>query len=248
MTDLANNCDGTNGNAIPATNVAGPNAFNTSTKSGTGTTATFDNAQIHSGTTAVKFALAAVSSTDYVDWSGLTSTANAYLRCYVYLTAAATAQTRMFAYLGSAALRCSVIFPTASLTTLRTINSAGSTISTMTSAFPLNQWVRVEFELTGVSGTTGTVACRMYSGANLEGTTPDSGGSISASNSSIGGNVDDARIGMSSAVTMTSAWNAWYDDVAYSDVAQPGALVTATETVSPIYVVASQAAHQSANW
>ncbi len=227
MGALTNTCEGVSGASVPTTNAGAPSAFNTTAAAGAGTTETWDSTHIHSGTTALLDHIAAgVSSSIQQTWSVLpsTPTANAYVRCYLYLTAYPVFSVGTTAgvcrFIGVAALRAAVVLqPTGEL---RTINSAGTTISTTTEQVPLNQLVRIEFELTGISGTTGTVAARIFSGANLEGNTPDAGGSVSASNGSIGGTVDTVRWGPQSAITLTSAWDSWWDDLGYSDTASPG--------------------------
>lgn len=226
MSSLANTCEGTSGSSIPTTSAGAPNAFDTTAVTGTGTTATWDNTHVYAGATALRDHMAAVSSTIQQSWSTLpsTPTANAFVRWYMYLTAypvfSVGTTAGLVRFIGSAALRCgAVLQPTGEI---RTIGSAGGTISTTTEKIPLNQWVRIEFEITGISGTTGTVACRIFSGANLETNTPDSGGSVSASNGSIGGTVSTVRWGPQSAITLTSAWDSWWDAVAYDDVAAPG--------------------------
>jgi len=227
MSSLSNNCEGTNGSALPATAISGPNPFDTSSVTGAGATKTFTNAQAHRGATSIDLHLpAAVSASAQFNWSVLpvTPTTDAYVRFYLYLTAypvfSAGTVAGLVRFLAGASLRAGLVLqPTGEL---RTINSAGGQISVTTAQVPLNQWVRVECELTGITGTTGTVAARMFSGANLEGSTPDSGGSVSASNGPIGGTVDTLRFGPQSAVTLTTAWDSLWDDVAYSDVGAIG--------------------------
>src|SRR5882757_485010 len=227
MSSLTNACEGTNGGTVPATNIAGPNPFDSSSVTGVGATKTFTNAQAHSGVTAINLHLpAAVSSSAQLNWSVLpvTPTTDAYVRFYLYLTAypafVVGTVAGLVRFLAGASLRAGLVLqPTGEL---RTINSAGGQISVTTAQVPLNQWVRIEAEITGITATTGTVAARMFSGANLEGPTPDTGGSVSASNGSIGGTVDTLRFGPQSAITLSSAWDSIYDDVAYSDVASPG--------------------------
>lgn len=244
MGTLSNTMQGTSGTSIPTTNAGGPDAFNTTAVTGTGTTATFDNTHVYSGSTALLDHIASgVSSTIQQSWSTLpsTPTANAFVRHYLYLTAYPSFSVGTTAgicrFIGSAALRAAVVLqPTGEL---RTINSAGGTISTTTEQVPLNQWVRVEFELTGISGTTGTVACRIFSGSNLETTSPDSGGSVSASSSSVGGTVDTVRWGPQSAITLTANWDTWWGAFAYSDTATPGPAGGSSLNAGPNYGAAA---------
>lgn len=225
---LDNTAQGTSGATVPTTAIGAPNALDTSTVSGTGSTITFDSAHAHAGTTSIHHHLATVASTAYEDWKAsiTTSTANAYSRFYLYLTAYPTVTTRIVAMLSGASLNGSLQITTTG--TFRTVNSAGSVVATTTGTIPLNTWVRVEFEITGQSGTTATIAARSFSGANLEGATPDTNCSLSNAGTTVVGATGDVRFGHSSSVTMTTAWDTWYDDFAFSDTTQPGASVTGT--------------------
>jgi hypothetical protein len=227
VTDLSNTCEGTAGTAITNANSSGPNQFDTVTRTGTGTNSTWDSTHAHAGSTSLLHALAAVASTAYEDWTTQitpTPVANAYARFYVYLTAYPTANTRLLAFIGAAANQCAVQLLTGG--TFRLVNQAGGTPATSTATLPLNAWCRIEVDCTSNTGTTANLAARLFSGANLETTTPDTGGSISASAQTVTSQVSDARYGMSSSVTMTTAWNCWYDDVAFSDTATPGPAVS----------------------
>jgi hypothetical protein len=167
MSTLANTCEGTNSVAISTTNSAGPNQLDAITLSGTGTTATWDNTQAHAGATSAKLHMAAVASTDLVQWlASITATANGYSRFYIYMTARPTVNTQLARMLTAAGGTCASLRLNTT-GTLTTVNSAGTTIAATTGTIPLNAWCRVEFEVIGISGTTGTVNARIYSGANL---------------------------------------------------------------------------------
>ena len=97
------------------------------------------------------------------------------------------------AYQGSSAIAAGVFLTTTG--TLQTRNSAGTVLATTTAVAPLNAWFRVELDVTGISGSTGAVAARLYSGANLETTTVDTGGSLSTGSTSVGGLVNEFRFG-----------------------------------------------------
>lgn len=224
-------CNGTNAATVTTTNFKNGDFFDTVQTTGTGTTITFDNTQtIHSWGAAVKFHFAAAASTNYMAWkakfSGQT-TANAYARFYIYLTAYPTVNTRLGNFLSGSGVSCGTAMVTTT-GTLRTTNSAGGTVATTTGTIPLNQWVRIEFEITGISGTNGTIAARMYSGSNLETTTADTNGSLSTSSSSLTGVVNEFRVATSASVTQTTAWDLIVSDVAFSDTAQPGVYAAPT--------------------
>lgn len=225
MVALSNTCEGTNAATVTNANTGGPNQYNTISVTGTGTTCAFDNAHVHGGSTAIKNHLAAVASTVYHDWSSASvgsAVTDAYCRMYLYLTAYPTVTTRLVMFQGGVTMRSNLQITTTG--TIRTINTAGGVSATTTAVVPLNAWCRIEFDTTGIT-TTATLSARMFSGANLEKTTPDTNGSISTAGVAIGGTIDDVRWGQSAAVTMTTAWDAWYDDVAFSSVATPGSSV-----------------------
>ncbi len=225
MADLANTAEGTSGAAIPGTAIGGPDAFATSTVTGTGTAATFDNAHVHSGSTSIKHHLATVASTCTEVWTtGISPspTANAFCRFYLYVTAVPSAPNRLIGLYTGASVTCSLQYTTAGA--LRILNSAGATVGTMAATVPLNQWVRVEFEATGIVGTTGNMAARMFSGANLETSTPDTNGSLAFTAQTVVGTVDGVRWGQSGSVTHTTAFDLWHDDYAFSTAATPGPL------------------------
>lgn len=234
MASLSNTCEGTNAATVSTTNSAGPNQLDATSLSGAGTTCTWDNAHAHSGSTALKNHLPTVAASVYQAWKASISpspVANAYVRFYLYLTAYPTVTTRIVMFTVVPNLRSALQITTTG--TIRTLTSAGATIATTTAAVPLNAWCRIEYEVTGISGTTGAVAARMFSGANLETTTADTGGSLSNTGQTVGGTIDEVRFGHSSSVTMTTAWDTWYDDIAWSDTATPGPSVTAASDVPP---------------
>lgn len=234
MTRLDNTLEGTNGSAIPASAIGAPNALDASSSSGTGTTKTFSNAHPHAGTTGVDFHLATVASTGYVEWfASITSaSANVFSRAYCYMTAIPTLSTasavvRLIAYLSTGTVGSTVcVIPTNAASNpgcLRINNTAGSDVVHSTTALPTNTLFRLEFDVTNMNGSTADVAARVYSGANLEGGTPDTGLSISASGVAVTtATANRIRFGPSASTTVTTAWDLWQDDVAYSDVGPIG--------------------------
>jgi hypothetical protein len=223
VTSLSNTCEGTSGTAVSASNSAGPNQFDSVSISGTGTAQTWDSTHAHAGSTAMKNSLpSGVAAQAFADWTASISpapVANAYARVYVYLTAYPGINTRLLGFVGSAATQCSVQIGTTGL--LRLVSQNGTTIVTSTAAIPLNAWCRIEMDCTSNTGTTANLAARMFSGANLETGTPDSGGTVTSSAQTTTAQVSTARFGQTSA-TQTSAFAIWLDDIAFSDTAAPG--------------------------
>jgi len=235
--NLSNTCEGTQGTTVSNSNSTGPNQFTVVGLSGAGATCIYDNAQVHSGLTAIKNTLiSGVSCTSNQNYSGAgispTPVANAFMRFYIYITAYPTLATRIAGMIGSAATQAALQINVAG--TIRILNNVGTQLAISTAAIPLNQWCRVEWDVTNITTSTADQAARIYSGGNLETNTPDSGGSISATGGATTALVSDVRFGHSSAVTMTANWSTWYDDVAFSDTAQPGPLVSVVGMVSSL--------------
>lgn len=231
MTTRNNTCEGTNTTAVSTSNTGGADQFTgVTTTGGGGSTVTFSNTHIHSGSTAIRLAfLGGVAAQATVAWASITATSVAYVRFYMYATAQPNVNTRLISWVGSGANRIGVQWR--STGKLHILNSSGSSVATGTVNVPLNQLVRVEFDVTALSGTTGNGVIRFYSGANLEGSTPDE--TISATGLTTGGaTVDDLRIGTSGTnVTMSPAWDLWIDRIDFDTASQPGAaLVTITGT------------------
>ena len=222
---LLNTCEGTPGTTISTGNSAGPNPFTVVGLTGAGATSVYDTAHFHSGTTAIKNTLpASVASTANFNWSGTsinpTPVANSFARFYLYLTANPTVTLRLCAAINAAATQGTLQLASNGL--VRVHNNAGTLLAATTTAIPLNQLVRVEWDLINNNGTTADHAARFFSGPNLEFYTPDAGGSISSTGAAVTALTGDVRFGASTSTTVTSNWDSWWDDIAWSDTASPG--------------------------
>ena len=156
---------GVNGAAVTTSNATGPRQWDAIQRTGTGTTSAYDTAQtIHGNTTSTKHHLAAVSSTAHEAWKAsipAATTDRAFARVYVYMTAYPTAITRMIAlFSGSTVVAAQLQMNPAG--TIRILNAAGSILATTVGVVPLSSWTRLELDITSISGSTGTVAARMY--------------------------------------------------------------------------------------
>jgi hypothetical protein len=214
---------GTQGATVTNANADAGNQWNTVTATGTGFTQTYDNAHtIHGNSTALKnHAAATTVQSGFYQWkASITATANAYARMYLWLSANPSVNARIFQFAsGSAVIASSLLLLTTGA--LRTLNSSGSTIATTTGLVTLNAWNRIEFETTGISGSTGTVAARLYSGANLEGLTADTNGTLSTAAQAVTGTVNDVKYGIAQSATFPSTWDIWMNDLTFSDAAMP---------------------------
>lgn len=212
MTTRANTCEGTNGVAVTTSNTGGPDQFTSTTE------LAFSNAQVYGGGTSILF-----HHPDSVDtnlaatWSSLTSTSAGYVRFYAYFTSTPVVAMRLARWRASSSL-ASLHFTTAGKLQVR--NATLGVVGTTTNSVPLNQWIRIEFDLTNLSGTTGNVAARFYDGAQLDGFTPTetiSATGITTNSSTL------TEIGFGNpGVNLATAWDFYFDTVDYSDVSQPG--------------------------
>lgn len=234
MTLLQQPCAGSNGTNVSTSNATSGDQWNAVTPTGTGTTITYDNTQtIHGNATAIKLHFPTVAAGAFTGWKASipSPASNAYARFYIYKTAdpsvAGTRISHMMSGLGVSAAAIQI-------TTggkLRIINSAGTNVVTSTNSIPSNAWARVEWEITGISGSTGTITARFYSGANLDGSTADET-ITSGAGAAVTGQVNEVRYGNSSTTTQTVAWDLRISDCAWSDTSQPGPIVTASSSAA----------------
>jgi hypothetical protein len=213
-----NTCEGTAGATVTITNTAGPDQFSTVVQSGSGTV-TFGNAHAHNDVSAIRLlTTAGVAGQARVTWNLSTQDTQRFGRCYIWLDVLpVSAAARVMSFTNGPSLRIDATGHLAVFT------SGGTLLATMTPAIPVSQWVRVEFEYTALSGTGGNYAARMFSGVNLETSTPDAGASLSGSNASLfisgPGNMN---FGLSVDLTEAGGYIAFYDDIGVSPDATPG--------------------------
>jgi hypothetical protein len=218
---------GANGVAVTSSNCTNPNQFNTVAKTATAASITFDNAHtIHGNATAIKHHWSTTANTSICQWKAAitTATANSYASFYCFITALPSLTIRL-ASTATGAGSASTALLILNTGTIRIADALGSPIATTTAVAPLNAWFRVEYEVTGISGTTGTVTTRLYSGSGGDSVTADSGGTVTGSGAAVAGLMNDIRFGQSASTTLTSAWDIWYQDMAWSDTAQPGPVI-----------------------
>lgn len=170
---------------------------------GSGSTLTADTTQKAHGT--VSLAVTAVSaSSTYVGWSP-TATGSAASRMYVYFTStpAAGAIMQMRSASGQVA---TIGFSGSGKLVLQ--NSAGTTIWTAASAFPLNSWVRIGLGVVvGTTTSNGTLNAAYYT---LDSTTATDSFTGTANQNSGTANINEIRYGKQSGA-YTTTW--WMDDL-----------------------------------
>lgn len=219
MTNWTNDCEGSNGVAVTTSNTSGPNQFDAIS----GTAPTFDSSAAAHGSTCLSFTGA---STGWAVWlaslSGIAGTA-LYNRIYLRLPALPTVTARVVAILTSANVVCGSIQVITGTGGWRLVNNAGSVVATGTATIPTSQWVRIEWSVTNISGTTGDLNAALY--LTKDSTTPDD--TLSATGTAVGGAAGQVRLGPSS----VAAGNIiQVDDVGVSDTAALGPVVTGTDS------------------
>lgn len=156
---------GSNGAAVTSANTAGAGdtALIYVNPAGSGASVTFDSGKAQSGSLSAK--LTPVSgSACYVQMGGAAASLNATAaaaRCYLWLTSADTQDNPLVSLLNTSdgrVARCGVNGAGQFY-----VQSAGATVYTAGSAFPVGQWVRVEMSAV-VGSTTGEVHAHYYLG------------------------------------------------------------------------------------
>jgi len=208
---------GTSGTGISTGNSGGASgrAFDAVNTSGAGTTAQFSSAQAMHGTLSAALAFASgVSSTAYLTWStSAGALPTVWFRLYVWHSAYPTVNTRLWQCdIGGSTLCASVYLMTNG--TLLVGNTSSATITQSTTVVPNNAWYRIEGYVTG-SAAAGQTELKIF-------TTPDGPLSspaetnTSAATQNTGGVPSAYRYGSFAAVTETSAWTCYLDDIGLS--------------------------------
>lgn len=191
---------------------------------------TFDST--HSGahgSMAYKILLGSIAGEAYTSWTtALTSTAVAtvYARAYVYLENAPTSEVVLFRFRTSSAVRGSTRIDTTGHLTQTDAN--GNFHGTMSTAIPLNQWVRIEAMCTG-DATAGVLECKLFT--VLDSVTADE--TLTASSLNTGGTIDRVRIGHTGTSVANNAY--WIDDLGASTVGYLGPVTGAGVATGTAY-------------
>jgi len=229
MTARTQPCAGPTGSTVTTGNATGGDQFNVVTITGTGVTCTYITSPVvHNRATSLKMHHSSnITSTIYVGWSGLPDANNAYCYAYVYLTRYLSGYVRLLNLYGTGTQKSATAFITPS-GTVEIDDKTDSAIATTTAKIPLNAWCRVELSVTGISAGLGTVTGSIYSGPNLETTTPDTGGRVSGSGKQVLP-VNEFRVGALKG-SDAADYDCYISDVAYSDVSMPALPVSTLGT------------------
>lgn len=206
------------GTAITAANSgdgAAGNKFDNAAFTGAGT---YDNTEVAHGSLACKI-VTGTGGANVLQWGPTTLTHNSspfYPRFNMFWPALPAVTTRITKWEGGS----NVIIAELDLTAaglIRVLDAAGTVIYTFTNAIPVGSWFRVEADI-NVGATTGTIIVRLFTG--MDDVTPvETSGLLTGQNLSANG-INFVQIGQP--VTVGTSETFWIDDVAISDVSQPG--------------------------
>ena len=225
MTLLKNSSEGgTSGVAVSTGNSGGAsgNAFDAVTVSGAGAALAFDNSQAAHGTLSAKYTFpSGVASTAYASWTtSAGSTSPAFFRLYLRHAANPSVNTRVWQADISGSVLCAALYVNTS-GTLQMTDSAGTNIFTTTATVPLSQWYRLEGYVTG-SPSAGQVELKLFKSADS--TAADEVKTSSAAQNT-GGVPNSFRYGCFAALTQSSPFTLWADDIGLSSTGYLGPVV-----------------------
>jgi hypothetical protein len=210
---------GTNTVTISAANSGGASgtAFDVVTI-GTGATATFDTAHAAHGTLAGNITTTATSSQDFLSWTTAMGTqTQVWLRVYCYFTANPGVGLNLYRSLATAALSAGLQLTATGK--LRSLDSAGATVQTMTNSVALNAWFRVEAMIL-TSATVGQVEVKLF---NTPDSTTPTETITSSANLNTGANMNTYRFG--NTVSAANMGPFWMDDLGLSTTGYIGPVV-----------------------
>lgn len=222
---------GTNGTSVTTGNSGGTSgsAFN-SVNIGTSATVAFDNTRSAHGNMAYSLGTGGTASAADVEWTtSAGSLTTVYGRFYFYATAAPGAQHRLLtiATSGGAALNSSIYWST-SRTLLMTDSAANAILTSSTLA--ANTWHRIEFKVVQ-SATVGLLELKVFSGTNMDGTTPDYSGTSAATQNT--GSSAMALYSFGSGFDVkANITTFWLDDLGLSDTGYLGSSITTSSWIN----------------
>ncbi len=220
---------GSNGTGITAGNSGGASgdAFE-SVSLGAGATAIYDNAQAHNGSLAAKLATGGSAADCSLNYgSAIGSQPTVYFRAHVYMTANPGTSHRLIdAWDSGSGQLCFAIYLTSS-GQLMSVNTAGSTIQTMSASVNLGSWFRVEVMLIG-HASTGQVEVKLFNTADS--TTPTET-ITSTANQNTRGSANNFRFG-AAGDPLPASRTLWLDDLGISTTGYLGPTVS-TVTLTP---------------
>jgi hypothetical protein len=224
---LSNYFDGTDGTVLTAgsggNTVAGGDYFDTVNGSGAGDTIEFDTARFHSSPSSALL-VSTTTGNEYVEWTTqLSDTAlTVYVRAYIYVATGVASSADKFIRLYDSNGTEVAFMAFDSTPRLRVGDSAGTFTEASVGTFATGTWYRLEMAVP--IGNSVTINARLFTGANIDGTSPDHAWAQVTSDTNVAaGNIASVRFGNSIAGPTISL-----DDVAISTSDWLGPYVTAT--------------------
>jgi hypothetical protein len=223
-----------NTNTVTAANSGGTSGDAYQSTSSTGATLISDNTHAAHGTQSVKIATTS-SATAFVTWT-LTASGTWWFRVYFWvdsITAATNPSIMRFRGTTDTVQCIRVTFDATAHLQIR--NTSNSVVSTMTAAFTLSQWNRVEgFCTPGNGTTTGASDIKLFVADNG---TPVTNGTLSTTGQNYGSVTNIDAVSFGQLVAFTSLPAEWMDDFAVSNVAFVGPQV---QTLSPASIASAE--------
>lgn len=219
---------GTLGNTIATADPGSANAWN-AVFVGANATLTYDNARIHGGPLACKMnsGTVATNNTAWMMWEEAFGTQTEHFGRF-YINPDLTwdhAAGDVIMQFGANGINGKLVLAASQTFTLR---DAGNVIRATTPSLALDAWTRVEFHVIH-SVTVGFMEVLFFTGANVDGTIPDSTTSTAA-NLDFSASTDRIQIGMTSNDVNVVYW---LDDIVAAATSYPGSSVV----TAPIFYI-----------
>jgi len=223
---LNNHFDGTDATVLTAgsggNTVAGGDYFDTVNGSGAGDTIEFDTARYHSSPSSALL-VSTTTGNEYVEWTTQLSdtTDTVYVRAYIYVATGVASSADKFIRLFDSN-GTEVAFMGFDVNPRLRIGDSVTFAEASSGTFTTGAWYRLEMAVP--IGNSVTINARLFTGANLDGTSADHAwAQTTADTSVLAGNIASIRFGNSIAGPTISL-----DDVAFSTSDWLGPYVTAT--------------------
>jgi hypothetical protein len=243
---LTNNAEGGTAGAAVATGGTGSGTAWNAVTPGVGTI-TYDTTYPARGTKGLKFTTGATAATPYVEWTTTatgTAVTTQHTRAYARIGALpGTIHTLKRIYSGTTAVGRVQITTAGTVRYVSDATGSAVTLGTTTWTVPTAALFRLETRV--VHSATGSVEFRLFTGANVHGTTPDQTQTYTGNT---GTNADRVMFGISSGNSVAN-YNLWLDELGWSSATWLGpapaiAAVTYEATVladTPVAFIVGQA-------
>jgi hypothetical protein len=219
VTQLRNNFVGlSNGTTITTGNSGGSSgdAFDAIGTIPTGGVLAADNSRQLHAEVALKLSTSTTAGSPLVSWTtSMGAKARIFGRAYFQVDVFPAAKARFINFMSSATQCASVVVGTTGLISIR--NSAGTDVTTSTSAISVDSWCRIEFDYT-FSTTVGAASVAIYT--TPDGTTPVQTITAAASQNFGASTANTFQFGSAGSSASLGPW--WFADLGIDDTALLG--------------------------